>query len=95
MLQRLKHYALIAVAGFLLWGIMANHFILEGRHIHLLRKTELNLHDTFISLHNKKPAVLLKNERLREAGIGELLVDLGLLTEDERYSLESKFRYGE
>jgi hypothetical protein len=95
MLQRLKHYALIAAAGFLLWGIMANHFIFEGHHIHLLRKTKLDLHETFVSLHNKKPAALLKNDRLREAGIGDLLVDLGMLTEDEKYSLESKYQYGE
>ena len=95
MLQRLKQYALIAAAGFLLWGIMANHFIFEGHHIHLLKKTELNLHDTFISLHNKKPAVLMKNDRLREAGIGDLLVELGLLTEDEKFRLESKYQYGE
>jgi hypothetical protein len=95
MVQRLKQYAIIAAAGFLLWGLMHNHFIFEGHHVHLLTKTELNLHDTFVSLHNKKPEMLIKNERLREAGIGDLLVEVGMLTEDEKSQLESKYRYGD
>lgn len=95
MVQRLKQYAIIAAAGFLLWGLMDNHFIFEGRHVHLLKKTELNLHDTFVSLHNKRPEILIKNDRLREAGIGDLLVELGMLTADEKSRLENKYRYGD
>jgi hypothetical protein len=95
MKQRLKQYAIIAAAGFVLWCILDNHFIFEGHHVHLLKKTELNLHETFVSLHNKKPETLLKNERLREAGIGDLLVELGMLTEDQKSRLESKYRYSE
>ena len=95
MKQRLKQYALIAVAAFALWCILDNHFIFEGRHVHLLKKNELNLHDTFVSLHNKRPETILQNDRLREAGIGDLLVEIGMLTEDEKEKLESKYRYGE
>jgi hypothetical protein len=95
MIKRLKQYALFAVVGFLLWGLLAHHFIFEGHHVHLLQKAELNLHDTFVSLYNYKPDALLKNDRLREAGIGELMVEVGMLTEDERSRLESKFEYGE
>jgi hypothetical protein len=95
MKQRLKKYALIAAAGFLLWSLMNNHFIFEGRHVYLLKKTALDLHDTFVSLNNKKPELLIKNDRLREAGIGDLLVELGMLTDDEKSRLESKYNYGE
>ena len=95
MLQRLKHYAIIAAAGFALWGLLSNHFIFEGHHVHLLKKAELNLHDTFVSLHNKRPEFILKNDRLREAGIGDLMVEIGMITEDEKSRLESKYRYGE
>jgi len=94
MKQRLKQYAIIAAAGFLLWGVLDNHFIIEGHHIYLLRKSELNLHDTFVSLNNKRPETILQNERLREAGIGDLLVEIGMLTEDEKSRLESKYNYG-
>lgn len=95
MIKRLKQYAIIAAAGFALWSLLDYHFIFEGHHVHLLEKTELNLHETFVSLHNKKPETLLKNDRLREAGIGDLLVELGMLTEDKKSRLESKYSYGD
>jgi hypothetical protein len=95
MKQRLKQYLLIALAGAAIWFLLNNHFIIQGRNFYLLRKTTLDLHDTFVSLNNKKPITLLENERLREAGIGDLLVELRMLTEDQRYALESKIRYGE
>ena len=95
MIQRLKQYAIIAAAVFALWGILDNHFIFEGYHVHLLKKAELNLHDTFISLHNKRPEFILKNDRLREAGIGDLMVEIGMITEDEKSRLEDKYRYSE
>jgi hypothetical protein len=95
MKQRLKQYLLIALAGAAIWFLLNNHFIIQGRNFYLLRKTTLDLHDTFVSLNNKKPITLLENERLREAGIGDLLVELRMLTEDQRYELESKIGYGE
>jgi hypothetical protein len=95
MKQRLKQYLLIALAGAAIWFLLDNHFIIQGRNFYLLKKTTLDLHDTFVSLNNKKPNTLLENERLREAGIGDLLVELGMLTEDQKDQLESKYRYGE
>ncbi len=93
--QRLKQYLLIAAAAALLWFVLDNHFIIHGHRVHLLKKSSLNLHDTFISLENKRPETILQNDRLREAGLGDLLVELGLLTEDERSQLENKYVYGE
>jgi hypothetical protein len=95
MKQRLKQYLLIALAGAAIWFLLDNHFIIQGRNFYLLKKTTPDLHDTFVSLNNKKPNTLLENERLREAGIGDLLVELGMLTEDQKDQLESKYRYGE
>ena len=95
MKQRLKQYLLIAAAGALLWFVLDNHFIIKGKQVHLLKKLELNLHDTFVSLDNKRPESILANERLREAGIGDLLVEMKIITEDEKSQLESKFRYSE
>ena len=95
MKQRIKQYAIIVAAGALLWFVLNNHFIIKGHRVHLLTKAELNLHDTFVSLDNKRPESIMKNDRLREAGLGDLLVNLGLLTEDEKSQLESKYTYGE
>lgn len=95
MKDRLKRYALIAAAAALLWFVLDNHFVMYGKEVHLLKKDERNLHDTFVSLNNKRPATVLKNDRLREAGIGELMVDIGMLSEEELSRLESKLDYSD
>jgi len=94
MIKRLKQYALIAAAAALLWFVLDNHFIIEGHNVHLLKKTTLDLHDTFVSLDNKRPESIIKNERLREAGIGDLLVELEIITLDEQSRWENKYNYG-
>ena len=95
MKQRLKQYAIIAAAAVLLWFVLDNHFIINGHRVHLLKKSKLDLHETFVSLDNKRPESVIQNERLREAGIGDLMVELGILTEDEKSELESKINYGD
>jgi hypothetical protein len=91
MKQRLKQYLLIAAAAAFVWFVLDNHFIFKGKRVHLLKKSTLNLHDTFVSLDNKKPESVMRNDRLREAGIGYLLVELGIITEEENSELESKY----
>jgi len=93
MIKRLKQYALVAAAAALLWFVLDNHFIIDGHSVHLLKKSTLDLHDTFVSLDNKKPESVIQNERLREAGIGDLLVELGIITQDEQSRWENKFNY--
>ena len=75
--------------------LLDNHFVFSGKSVHLLKKEELNLHDTFISLDNKKPETVLRNDRLREAGLGDLMVELGILSQDKKSQLESKIHYGD
>ena len=91
MKQRLKQYLLIALAVAILYFVLDNHFIFQEKRIYLLQKTSLNLHDTFVSLHNKRPETIMENEDLRDARIGDLLVELGMLTDEEKSQLESKF----
>ncbi|MGD8257797.1 MAG: hypothetical protein PVG70_04315 [Desulfobacterales bacterium] len=93
MKQRIKQYIFIALAAAALYFVLDNHFVFYGRDVHLLKKTSLNLHNTFVSLDNKRPESLMKIDRLRDAGIGELLVDLDLLTEEKKNRLETKFNY--
>ena len=93
MKQRIKQYIFIALAAAALYFVLDNHFVFYGRDVHLLKKTSLNLHNTFVSLDNKRPESVLKIDRLRNAGIGELLVDLDLLTEEKKNRLETKFNY--
>jgi hypothetical protein len=91
MAKRLKQYALILAAVALLWFVLDNHFIIDGHNVHLLKKSTPNLNDTFVSLDNKRPESIIQNERLREAGIGDLLVELGIINTDQQYELERKY----
>ena len=95
MKQRLKQYLLIALAAAALYFVLDNHFVMKKHRFYLLQKTSMNLHDTFVSLDNKRPATVMENDDLREAGIGDLLVELELLTEDRKNQLESKYAYEE
>ena len=95
MKQRLKQYFLIALAAAALYFVLDNHFIMKKYHVYLLPKTTPNLHDTFVSLNHKRPETIMENEDLRDAGIGDLMVELELLTDEERQKLESKFVFEE
>ena len=89
--SRIKQYILIAVAAAAGYFIMNNHFIIDGSDVHLLKKTSLHLHYTFYSIKQKKPEVIMKIDYLREAGIGDLLVDLEIIDEEKKFRLETKY----
>ena len=95
MRQRLKQYLLIALAAAALYFILDNHFIMKKNRFYLLQKTSLNLNDTFVSLDNKRPETIMEKDDLRDAGIGDLLVELGMLTDEKKSQLESKYAYEE
>ena len=95
MKQRLKQYLLIALAAVAVYFILDNHFVFKANRVYLLQKTTLNLHDTFVSLDNKRPETIMENEDLRDAGIGDLMVELEMLTEERKQQLESKFAFEE
>jgi len=98
MVSRIKGYLLIAVAGAAVYFLLSHHVIFYGQeasviqNIYLLKKSNLNLHYTFFSLHQKKPEAVMKIKQLREDGVGDLLVELGLLTEQDKSRLESQYR---
>lgn len=98
MWSRIKGYLLIAAAGASVYFLLNNHIIFYGQeasviqNVYLLKKTKLNLHHTFFSLHQKKPDAVMKIKPLREAGMGGLLVELGLLTEQDKSRLETLYR---
>jgi hypothetical protein len=90
---RIKQYILIAVAAVALYFIMNNHFIFNGPQVHLLKKNSLHLHYTFFSVKAKNPENIMKIDYLREAGIGDLLVELDIINEEQKNQLENKYSY--
>ncbi len=88
MLSRMKTYIIYAVVGGILWFIMAHHFIFYEKQFYTLKKAKLHLDYTFYSIQEKSPWAILEIDELREAGIGEILVEIGYIEEDERLKIE-------
>jgi|APCOG7522876152_1049122.scaffolds.fasta_scaffold85726_1 hypothetical protein len=91
MKQKIKKYLLIGLAATVFYFILSNHYIVDGRDVYLLKKTSLHLHETFVSISNERPETILRNDVLRDAGIGDLFVELEKMTEEEKNLLESKY----
>ena len=93
MKARIKQYLIIAIIAGAGYFILSNHIIIDGHDVYLLEKSSLHLHYSFYSLEKKKPETIMEIDVLREAGIGNLLVELGKMTEEEKYKLENKYGY--
>jgi hypothetical protein len=90
---RLKQYLWIAVLAGAAYFVLNNHIIFDGKQPYLLKKSSLHLHYTFYSISKKKPETVLQIDMLRKAGIGDLLVKLGRINEEEKSRIESKYEY--
>lgn len=82
MLSRLKSYFLIALAVAVFYFLLSHHFIFYSlRDFNLLKKQELTLKYTFYSLRQHTAYDTLRIKALRDAGIEDILLDRGMLTE--------------
>jgi hypothetical protein len=79
---------LIAVFGYLL---LSFHIVYFGNAIKILKKVRLNSEYTFVYVKGLPAESILKIDTLREAGIGDVLVDMGKLGNEEKDILEKEF----
>jgi len=83
MASRIKQYVFVALILFGFYYLLSHHFIFTSwNSFDILPKEELTLKYTFYSLKQARPEVVLRIDELRDAGIGEILVDKGMVTED-------------
>jgi len=95
MLGEIKKYLIIAVIGGALYGLLSYHFLYFGKmDVVPLKKVKLTLEETFVDIGDianaefRGPEYFLEVDDLREAGIGEVFVDKGIITEEQRYQME-------
>ncbi|MBW2513587.1 MAG: hypothetical protein JRE21_03320 [Deltaproteobacteria bacterium] len=100
MAQVLKKYLLYAIIAGIVYMLLAYHFVYTGgenvnikNSFRILKKEKLNLRYTFFSVQKKKPDTIMKIDVLREAGIGDILVEYGIITENKKIALENKYQY--
>jgi hypothetical protein len=69
-----------------LYMLLAFHYIyFGGTRVKMLKKSNLTLMETFTDLSSKAITnkKILQNDALRDAGLAELLVDMGRMSEKE------------
>jgi len=78
----------IGAAFYLLLGY---HFIFVGGNVKFLKKSSLTLNYTFFSVRGKSNESILAIDDLRNDGIGDLLVEAGNMTEEEKERLMARY----
>jgi hypothetical protein len=86
-MKKLIVWACVAGAAYF---ILSHHFVFVGGTPKVLKKSEITLGYTFFSTQGKTNESILKVDELRKAGIGQLLVQLGRMTEDELEKVTDK-----
>jgi hypothetical protein len=83
MLQKIRNYVLIALAIGAFYFLLSHHIIFTSiRDFNLLKKSELTLKYTFFSMKQQSPERILRIHELRDAGIEDLLLDKGMVSEE-------------
>ena len=82
-----------------LWGLLgaatyfllSYHFIFDGLHVTLLKKSNPTLNYTFFSLQGKDVRKILDIDELREDGIADVLVERGFITDEKAEKLLARY----
>ena len=69
------------------------HIIIKDKNFYTLKKSYLTFEYTFFNITNRQPEDVMRIDLLREDGIGDLMVELGMLTEFRAARLEQKYGY--
>jgi hypothetical protein len=87
----IKKILIWAVLGGVLYFFLSFHLIFIDSTVKLLRKSSLTLEYTFFNAKGKTNATILSNDDLRENGIGDLLVEMGKMSDEEYERLMRKY----
>jgi hypothetical protein len=98
MMQKIRNYVLIALAIGAFYFLLSHHVIFTSfRDFNILEKNELTLKYTFFSMKQQSPEKILRIKELRDAGIEDLLLEKGMVSEerldkilDDIYAQESE-----
>ena len=78
-----KRAAFFVIAGTLLYFLLSYHIVIIDQSARLLKKSTFTLEYTFFSLKGKSNRTILRVDILRRDGIGSLLKEEGLMSEEE------------
>ena len=91
MFKTIKKYILIGLLAYGAYFVMDHHFLFEGSNFYMLKKSEPSLKYTFFNMTERKVESIMKIDALRQDGVGDLLVEMGKITEEEKIIFEKKY----
>ncbi|MFO7972678.1 MAG: hypothetical protein R6U40_13145 [Desulfobacterales bacterium] len=91
MFKKIISYILLVFLGAAGYFLLNYHIVFSGTTVKLLNKSKITSEYTFINISSKSVESLMRIDTLREAGIGNVLVEMGRLSEEEREVMEEKF----
>ena len=91
MFSTIKKYIMIGLLAYGAYFIMDHHFLFEGKNFYMLKKSEPSLKYTFFNMTERKIESIMKIDALRQDGVGDLLVEMGKITEEEKIIFEKKY----
>ncbi len=91
MFKKIISYILLVFLGAAGYFLLNYHIVFSGATVKLLNKSKITSEYTFINISSKSVESLMRIDTLREAGIGNVLVEMGRLSEEEREVMEEKF----
>lgn len=77
-----KKLVIFAIIAGIFYGLLSYHFIIIGKSVKLLEKSERTLEYTIYSTRGKSIEKILSEEKLWDSGIGELFVKEGMMSEE-------------
>jgi hypothetical protein len=81
--KRLKSYVLIAAVIGAFYFLLSHHIIFSSfRDVDILKKDELTMKDTFVSVRSTPLVEILEDDDLVDAGIEDILVKRGIASEE-------------
>ena len=95
MKKKIMSYLIAAVLLGCGYFLASRHIVIYEKEFSSLKKEYLTFEYTFYHITDKEPDDVMRIDILRDAGIGQILVEYGMITEMEREKLEAKYEYTE
>jgi len=86
----LKKIVMLAIIGTVIYFLMGYHYIFIGKSVKMLKKSEYTLKYTIFSTKGKTIEKILSVRELWDDGIGDLLLENGLITEEQLAAYQQK-----
>jgi len=90
-MERFKKIIIWVIVAGIIYFLLSYHVIIIGRGARLLKKSGFSLEYIVFNTKGRSNASIMDIEELREAGIGELLVEEGRMSEAELEKLMLKY----